>query len=138
MLFIFILGPTKQIIDIFINGTGGYFSNILQMSLRLSPFDGDQQNWISNWTIFYLGWWLTWATFVGVFISRVSKGRTIREFVVAVLFVPSMLCFIWFSIFGGAGIHLIHDLGNMALGDAVNSNVTSALFSFLEYYPMSF
>lgn len=137
MLFIFLLGPTKQIIDTFISGTGSYFSDVLRMSTRLAPFDGDQQNWISNWTIFYLAWWLTWAPFVGAFISRISKGRTIKEFVMAVLFIPSMLCFVWFSIFGGAGIHLIHDLGNSALGEVVNANVTWALFSFLEYYPLS-
>lgn len=137
MLFIFILGPTKQIIDIFISGTGSYLSDLFRMSSRLAPFDGDQQSWISNWTIFYLAWWLTWAPFVGAFISRISKGRTIKEFVMAVLFIPSLLCIIWFSIFGGAGIHLIHDLGNSALGDAVNTNVTLALFSFLQYYPLS-
>ena len=137
MLFIFLLGPTKQIIDIFISGTGSYFSDLLTMSSRLAPFDGNQQNWISNWTIFYLAWWLTWAPFVGAFISRISKGRTVREFVIAVLFTPAILCFIWFSIFGGAGIHLIHDLGHSALANAVNADVTQALFSFLQYFPMS-
>ncbi|WP_080873711.1 BCCT family transporter [Oceanobacillus timonensis] len=137
MMFIFFIGPTKQIIDIFITGTGSYISDIVAMSSQLAPFNGDQQNWVSNWTIFYLAWWLTWASFVGAFISRISKGRTIREFVMAVLFLPSILCFIWFSIFGGAGIHLIHDLGNSMLGEAVNTDVTQALFSFLEYFPMS-
>ncbi|MEF3330147.1 BCCT family transporter [Oceanobacillus oncorhynchi] len=137
MLFIFLIGPTKQIIDIFISGTGSYLSDILTISSQLAPFNGDQQNWVSNWTIFYLAWWLTWASFVGAFISRISKGRTIREFVIAVLFFPTILCFIWFSIFGGAGIHLIHDLGNSMLGDAVNTDVTQALFSFLEYFPLS-
>ncbi|WP_342745022.1 BCCT family transporter [Oceanobacillus timonensis] len=136
-LFILFLGPTKHIIDVFITGTGSYISDFLSMSTRLAPFSNEEQNWISNWTVFYLAWWLSCAPFVGAFISRVSRGRTIKEFVLAVLVVPSLMCFVWFSVFGGAGIHLIHELGNTALGDIVSSNVTTALFAFLDYFPMS-
>lgn len=136
-LFIFILGPTKHIIDIFINGTASYLSDFLNMSTRLSPYNSEEQSWISNWTVFYLAWWLSCAPFVGAFIARISRGRTIKEFVLAVLVVPSLMCFIWFSVFGGTGIYLIHELGNTVLGDEVIANVTSALFVFLDYFPLS-
>lgn len=136
-LFIFIFGPTKHIIDVFVTGTGNYLSDFLSMSTRLSPFNSEEQNWISNWTVFYLAWWLSVAPFVGAFIARISRGRTIREFVLAVLVVPSLMCFVWFSVFGGAGIYLIHDLGNTILGDTVSANITSSLFAFLEYFPIS-
>lgn len=107
------------------------------MSTRLAPFNSEEQNWISNWTVFYLAWWLSCAPFVGAFIARVSRGRTIKEFVLAVLVVPSLMCFVWFSVFGGTGIYSIHELGNTVLGDIVSSNVTTALFAFLDYFPMS-
>lgn len=136
-LFIFIFGPTKQIIDVLITGTGHYLSDFFNMSTRLAPFSREEQNWISNWSVFYLAWWLSVAPFVGAFISRISRGRTIREFVFAVLVVPSLLCFIWFSVFGGAGIHLIQDLGNTVLGDAVSADITTSLFVFLDYFPAS-
>ncbi|WP_339238467.1 BCCT family transporter [Oceanobacillus sp. FSL W7-1281] len=136
-LFIFGFGPAKHIIDVFITGTGGYLNDFLSMSTRLAPFNSEEQNWISNWTVFYLAWWLSCAPFVGAFIARVSRGRTIKEFVLAVLVVPSLMCFVWFSVFGGTGIYLIHELGNTVLGDIVSSNVTTALFAFLDYFPMS-
>ncbi len=94
-------------------------------------------DWIGSWTVFYWAWWLTWAPFVGAFIARISRGRTIREFVFGALLAPTLLCAIWFSILGGSAIFL--ELGNSAAGivDATNKDVTLAIFALFDNYPMS-
>ncbi|KAB8127033.1 BCCT family transporter [Gracilibacillus oryzae] len=130
------IGPTKQILEVFISSTGSYFGDILPMSLRMEPYNSEANSWIGAWTVFYWAWWTTWAPFVGSFIARISKGRTIREFIIGVLFVPSLISFVWFSVLGGSGIHLIHDLGNTGLGEIINADVNSALFAFLNNIPL--
>ena len=135
MLLLFILGPTSQIMRIFVNSTGEYLRDIIPMSLRLQTFSED--TWIAAWTIFYWAWWSTWAPFVGTFIARISKGRTIREFLIGVLVIPTLINFMWFSVLGGSALHLIHDLKETALVEAINSDMTVALFSFFDYFPFS-
>ncbi|SFP02809.1 BCCT family transporter [Salibacterium halotolerans] len=135
-LSVLFIGPTKQIFEILISSTGSYLGSLVPMSLRMEPFNGEANTWIGNWTIFYWAWWTSWAPFVGSFIARVSKGRTIKEFILCVLLVPSFISFIWFSVLGGSAIHLIHDLGNIALAESINANVNGALFAFLSNLPL--
>ncbi|GAB7388154.1 glycine betaine transporter OpuD [Bacillaceae bacterium] len=128
------LGPTAHIFKILISTTGAYFNDLLAMSLRLEPFREDK--WIAGWTLFYWAWWIAWAPFVGAFIARISKGRTIKEFVIGVLLVPTFGSFVWFSAFGGTSIHLIHNLGITALAEQVTSDVSLALYEFSKYLPL--
>ncbi|PZD95437.1 glycine/betaine ABC transporter permease [Paenibacillus sambharensis] len=133
LLFVLFAGPTSFIFDTFTATVGGYLQNIVQMSLRLTPFS--QGTWVGAWTLFYWAWWIAWAPFVGSFIARVSRGRTIREFVLGVLLVPSAFGFLWFAVFGGTGLHMEMFEGS-DLGEVVASDVTMALFNLLEHLPM--
>ncbi|WP_017549899.1 BCCT family transporter [Salinicoccus carnicancri] len=137
LIFLLSVGPLKQILEVLISNMGNYVGNIVPMTLRMEAFDDGANKWIGNWTIFYWAWWTTWAPFVGSFIARISRGRTLRQFVIGVLIVPSVISFIWFSVMGGSSIHLIHDLGHTALAESVNANVDGAMFAFLEYYPLN-
>ncbi|MFB4166088.1 BCCT family transporter [Alteribacillus sp. JSM 102045] len=135
MLLLLFLGPTSQIFKVFTSTTGSYLDNVLYMSLRIRPF-GDN-SWIAGWTLFYWAWWIAWAPFVGSFIAKISKGRTIKEFILGVLFIPTIGTFAWFSVFGGASLHLVHNMGNTALSEAATTDVTEALFVFFQYFPFS-
>ena len=104
------------------------------MSLSLTPFSC--RTWIGNWTLFYWAWWIAWAPFVGTFIARISKGRTIKEFVLGVLLVPGLFSCIWFAVFGGTALHLEMFQG-VNLAAAVQTDVTSALFLTLNQLPLS-
>lgn len=134
MALLIVVGPTAQIFKVFTNTMGSYLDNLLYMSLNVKPF-GDN-SWIAGWTLFYWAWWIAWAPFVGSFIARISRGRTIREFIVGVLFVPTLGTFVWFSTFGGAALHIIHNLGDTSLADQVSADMTSALFAFLQHFPL--
>ncbi|MGG3884683.1 glycine betaine uptake BCCT transporter [Brevibacillus panacihumi] len=132
LLLTLILGPTAFLFDTFTSTLGSYLNNLVSMSLRLTPFT--QGNWVANWTLFYWAWWIAWAPFVGTFIARVSKGRTIKEFVICVILIPSILSFIWFSVFGGTALHLeIFD--QAPIGEAVQKDISTALFLALEQLP---
>ncbi|CAM5203160.1 Glycine betaine transporter OS=Ureibacillus acetophenoni OX=614649 GN=SAMN05877842_10525 PE=3 SV=1 [Ureibacillus acetophenoni] len=106
LVLMFIIGPTLLIINMFTDSLGGYLQNIVQMSFRIAPLNEDNRSWINSWTIFYWAWWISWAPFVGIFIARVSRGRTIREFVIGVLLLPTLVCFLWFAVFGTTGIEV--------------------------------
>ncbi|MDC3416953.1 glycine betaine uptake BCCT transporter [Aquibacillus salsiterrae] len=108
-LLMFIFGPTLFILNLFTDTIGSYLQNFLKMSFRIAPLNEETRGWINGWTIFYWAWWIAWSPFVGIFIARVSRGRTIREFVVSVLLVPSLIGFLWFSTFGGSAIMLEHN-----------------------------
>ncbi|HZG70596.1 MAG TPA: BCCT family transporter [Chondromyces sp.] len=99
------LGPTQYLMELFSTTFGAYLQNLPSMGLRFAPFDSDNNQWVKDWTIFYWAWWISWTPFVGTFIARVSKGRTVREFLMAVLIVPTIVCSLWFGVFGGTGIH---------------------------------
>ncbi|MFD0587059.1 BCCT family transporter [Paenibacillus sp. GCM10027627] len=133
LLFVFLTGPTAFLMDMLTNTFGSYTQNIIGMSLRLTPFS--QSEWIGNWTLFYWAWWIAWAPFVGTFIARVSRGRTIKEFILGVLIVPSLLGFIWFSVFGGTGLHM-ELMKHIPLAEAAKEDVTSVLFLMLEQLPL--
>lgn len=130
MLFVLLAGPTSFLFDVFTVTFGEYMQNLLYMSLRLSPFT--QGSWVGQWTLFYWAWWIAWAPFVGSFIARISRGRTIREFVLGVLIVPSIFGFCWFSVFGGTALHL-EIFNGYPIGEAVQADMASALFATLGY-----
>lgn len=104
LVMVIILGPTLLIFNMFTDSLGSYFQNLINMSFRAAPIDGENRSWIDGWTIFYWAWWISWSPFVGIFIARVSKGRTIREFLFGVLLIPTFISFIWFAAFGTTAI----------------------------------
>jgi glycine betaine transporter len=133
-LLMFIMGPTLMILNLFTNTIGTYLQNFATMSFRIAPLNEEVRSWINDWTIFYWAWWIAWSPFVGIFIARVSKGRTIREFVFNVLLVPSLIGFLWFTTFGGSAILLEHE------GKAQISKfaLEESLFGVFANYPFSF
>ena len=133
-LTIFVIGPTIAILDTFTNTLGSYLSEFIRMSLRLTPFSTN--SWVSDWTVFYWAWWISWSPFVGLFIARISRGRTIREFVVGGLLVPALVAWIWFSIFGGTALNL-QIFGSAPLVEAVKADVATALFVMYQSLPLS-
>ncbi|MEA3424188.1 MAG: BCCT family transporter, partial [Bacillota bacterium] len=134
MLVILILGPTAFIIKTFSNALGLYMNDFVQSAFFIST---GNDSWQGSWSVFYLAWWISWSPFVGMFIARVSKGRTIREFVLAVLIVPSLLSFVWLSVFGGTAIHLNQLVGGQ-LFDTVQNNLPIALFEMIQYLDIPF
>jgi glycine betaine transporter len=136
MLFLLFAGPTNFIMDFFTQTIGGYLQNLTSMSFRLGPLNESRSDWIQSWTVFYWAWWIAWAPFVGTFIARVSKGRTIREFVLGVLIVPSIFGALWFSVFGGSGIYLEMFEGVSIYNVMTDLGTEIALFSVLEHYPL--
>lgn len=135
MVLILLVGPTLSIVKVFFNTTGMYLSDFLQMSLRLKPFGKGE--WIASWTLFYWAWWIAWAPFVGMFIARVSKGRTVREFVIGVLIAPTIGTCLWMSIFGGSALSIVIDTGNHDLAKHIAENVSLSIFTFFEHLPLT-
>lgn len=132
-LSVFVLGPTVVIIDTFTSTLGSYVSELVRMSLRMTPFR--DSTWVGGWTIFYWAWWVSWSPFVGLFIARVSRGRTIREFILGTVLAPTLAAFIWFSVFGGTALHL-EIMKNVPIADAVRADVATALFALFDALPM--
>ncbi|MNR79213.1 Glycine betaine transporter OpuD [compost metagenome] len=132
-LMVFVLGPTVVIIDTFTNTLGSYLSEFVRLSLRMTPFRDSE--WVGEWTVFYWAWWLSWSPFVGLFIARVSHGRTIREFIVGTVIAPSIAAFIWFSVFGGTALHM-EIWQNVPIADAAKSDLSTALFTMLDAMPL--
>ena len=104
LLFILVVGPTVFILGTLVSATGDYFGGLVSRSFQTGVFGGSE--WLGSWTLFYWVWWISWTPFVGTFLARISKGRTIREFVVGVLLIPSGVSFVWFAILGGSAINL--------------------------------
>ena len=134
MIFLVAVGPTLFILGGFLQSLGYYVSSLPRLSFWTETFENTQ--WQNSWTVFYWAWWISWSPFVGTFIARISKGRTIREFVLGVLLLPSMVSFMWMSVFGGSAMYLeLNGIGN--LSEAVNDNVATALFVMLQNFPLS-
>ncbi|WP_019392565.1 glycine betaine uptake BCCT transporter [Priestia filamentosa] len=131
-LLTFILGPTLFTLNLFTDTVGTYLQNLINMSFRIAPLNEEHRNWINGWTIFYWAWWIAWSPFVGIFIARVSKGRTIREFVIYVLLVPSLIGFIWFTTFGSASMFLEHN----GIASISKLATEESLFGVFANYPM--
>lgn len=117
MGFILFAGPTQTILKVLFQGIGDYAQNFVSMSFRTEPYNDG--TWIANWTLFYFGWWIAWAPLVGSFVARISKGRTIKEFMIGAVFIPVLGSFAWFAVMGGSAIHLIQNMGQKALAEAV-------------------
>lgn len=133
MAFTLVVGPTLHMVNTFIYGIGGYLQNFIDMSLNVNP--NEDGEWLSEWTIFYWAWAMAWSPFVGTFIARVSKGRTIREFVVGVLFVPPFVAIAWMAVFGGGALYFEKEK-EVAVVEAVENDVTNGLFVTLEQFPL--
>ncbi|MDO5062290.1 MAG: BCCT family transporter [Peptostreptococcaceae bacterium] len=132
ILSVFIVGPTLMMLNVIVESIGGYFQTFAQNTLAIGAFkDG---GWYGGWTIFYWAWWIAWAPFSAIFIARISKGRTIKEFVTGVLLVPAFASFLWFGVFGTLGIQTGMEKGLDVVTDAVGSTST-ALFKILQHYP---
>ena len=132
-LFVFVVGPTVFILNLVPTSLGSYLSDLAMMSARTGAEGSETNAWLSTWTVFYWAWWLSWTPFVGMFIARISRGRTIRQFVSGVLLVPSLVSMVWFAIFGGAAI----DLQKHGTDIAGAGGVESQLFSTLQAYPLA-
>ncbi|WP_102797836.1 BCCT family transporter [Bowmanella denitrificans] len=135
LLFVLILGPTVFLLQAFVQNTGAYLSDIVRNTFNLFAYE--KTDWLGGWTIFYWGWWIAWAPFVGLFIARISRGRTIREFVLGVLLIPSGFTLMWMTFFGNSAIEMIFVQGVTELGQMVNDDVSIALFAFLSHFPFS-
>lgn len=134
LFFLFVVGPTVFILNTFVESIGGYAARLIPMSFQ-TAFSGDPA-FLSSYTIFYWAWWISWAPFVGTFIARISRGRTIREFVVGVILVPSVVSFVWFSIMGGTAINLdLSGAANITAAAAEGSEI--ALFATLAQFPLA-
>ncbi len=137
MLLVFIVGPTLFILKLLTQATGDYLQNIIQMSFGLDAAGAGTEGWYNAWTVFYWAWWIAWAPFVGTFIARVSRGRTIRNFVVGVMLVPVAVSMVWFAVFGGSALYQTHFAGNEAIMAAVNKDSALGFFAALQGFPVS-
>ncbi len=135
LLCVLIAGPTVVVLQATLQNLGDYLGEIVSKTTNLYAYNPN--DWLGGWTIFYWGWWLSWAPFVGLFIARVSRGRTIREFVLGAMLIPGAYTLLWMGIFGNSAIELILNEGMTELGTAVQENQAVALFRFLEFLPMS-
>ncbi|KFE97618.1 BCCT family transporter [Chryseobacterium luteum] len=136
LLFVLILGPTVYLIGSFTNGLGNYINNFFDLTFNTHVYEDKTLPWFYNWTILYWAWWISWSPFVGLFIAKISKGRSIREFIAAVLIIPTLFNFIWMSVFGNSAIWIDFNFANGALS-ALVSDPDALMFRFLEYLPLS-
>jgi choline/carnitine/betaine transport len=133
-IFVFVAGPTILILNLLPTAIGDYFGNLAQMAARTAASGGDATaEWLAGWTVFYWAWWISWTPFVGMFIARISRGRSIKQFVVGVILIPSAVSLLWFAIFGGAAIDLQRSGTDLASADTEGQ-----LFGLLQSYPLGF
>lgn len=136
MIICFIIGPKQEILNNFVNGIGLYLNDFFKDSLWISSYS--DTSWILGWRIFYWAWWIAWAPFVGMFIAKISKGRTIREFIFGVMCIPALASFLWFSIFGSMGIHLrVNGVLNQDTLVKIVNSPEIGIFIVLEKYPIA-
>ncbi|MCS6575719.1 MULTISPECIES: BCCT family transporter [Curtobacterium] len=136
LLFVLIVGPTQFLLRDFVQSIGSYLQNIVGLSFNVTAQQGAEgEAWQGAWTTFYWGWWMSWAPFVGVFIARISKGRTVRQFVFGVLLVPTALTFLWFAVLGGAAIHRQTDGAGGLVGSDGSVDIEGSLFALLGDLP---
>ena len=133
LAFVFVVGPTSYILNVFTTTIGEYVSQFVTLSLSTNPFEGYE--WTKSWTLFYWAWWISWSPFVGLFVASISRGRTIREFISGALLVPTLLTFLWFAVFGATGFDLQLNQG-VDLASMAVSDVTTVLFEMFSYLPL--
>ncbi|WP_201609173.1 BCCT family transporter [Psychrobacter immobilis] len=140
--FVIILGPTQFIFNSFFENIGNYLHQVIPLGLWTESYEGEA-NWQSSWTVFYWAWWISWSPFVGVFVARISRGRTIREFILGVLLIPITILFLWFTAFGGSTVHMElmaavdPNIARPGLVEAVRADTGSAIFKLMESYPLT-
>jgi choline/carnitine/betaine transport len=132
-LFVFVVGPTVFILNLMPTAIASYLGDIAMMSARTGAEGAEVNTWLQSWTIFYWAWWVSWTPFVGMFIARISRGRTIRQFVAGVLLVPSVVSLVWFAVFGGAAIRVQQEGVDLA-GEG---SIEAQLFGLLDQYPIA-
>jgi len=130
---VLLVGPTTFIMESFVNALGDYVTQLPSYAFRLLTYEGDR-DWSNAWTLTYLIWWVAWGPFVGVFVARISRGRTIREFCLGVVLVPTLFSMLWFAVLGGTGIW-IELVGSGGLAELVYEDTSKALFAFLDFLP---
>ena len=135
LLFILFAGPTPFLLSTFITSLGDYISSFVSLSFRLNAYSGSVE-WSRVWTLTYLIWWIAWGPFVGVFVARISYGRTIREFLLGVVFVPSLASALWFSVFGGSGLY-VELFGGGGIASLVVEDVSTALYGLFDFFPLT-
>lgn len=135
MSFVLLAGPTAALLGAFVQNVGNYLSSLVSLTLEVYAYEPTE--WFGTWTLFYWGWWISWSPFVGMFIARISRGRTVREFILGVLFVPAGFTFLWFSIFGNSALFI--ELGDSGgeITSAVIADMPTALYVFLERLPLA-
>ncbi|GEN57514.1 BCCT family transporter [Halolactibacillus alkaliphilus] len=134
LIFVLIAGPTVYIMSGFTQNIGYYIANFMEMSLWAETFRST--NWQGTWTVFYWAWWISWSPFVGMFIARISKGRSVKEFIVGVIIIPTVISFLWMSVFGGTAIfQQLNGLND--LSSIINLDESLALFVMLDNLPLS-
>src|SRR5690554_512242 len=136
MIIVFAVGPSIHIFEAFLQNTGAYLSGLVERTFNLQAYT--RSDWIGNWTLFIFGWTIAWAPFVGLFIAKISRGRTIRQFVFGILCVPTVFTFLWFAIFGDTALWLIMERGVTDLIPEVQADHAVALFQFYDALPLSF
>ena len=137
LLFVGLVGPTVYLLDVFNAGVGAYLGNLLELSFYTEAFADGDAGWQHDWTIFYWGFWTSWAPFVGLFLARISKGRTVRQFVAGVLFVPAAFSLVWMAVFGGASLFVELEAGGGITGPLQEYGRGVALFELLSHYPLT-
>lgn len=135
MLFVLVVGPTADLLRDFVQNLGLYLDSIVLRTFNIYAYEPTP--WIDAWTLFYWAWWISWSPFVGMFIARISRGRTVREFITAVLFIPAGFTFIWMTVFGNTAISIDAGIANGALGMAISNDLSVGLFEFFTYLPLS-
>ncbi|MCP2679218.1 BCCT family transporter [Maricaulaceae bacterium NA33B04] len=136
LAFALIAGPTLFLISAYVQNIGEYVSQLADLTFRVGAYG--ETEWINSWTLFYWGWWISWSPFVGMFIARVSRGRTIREFVFGVIFGPTLFTFLWMTVFGNSALQqALADAASPALAAVAGGNMSAALFAFLDTLPLS-
>ena len=135
MVFIMLAGPTLFLIRAYVQNFGLYLDHFIVRSFTLYAYE--PRAWLADWTLFYWSWWIAWSPFVGMFIARISRGRSVREFIISVLTVPTAFTFLWMTVFGNSAMALDMGIAQGAIADAVRADLSTALFRFLDYFPLS-
>lgn len=134
LIFVLLAGSTVFLLQAYVQNIGAYLGSVVSRTFRMYAYEPNP--WLGDWTLFYWGWWIAWSPFVGMFIARISRGRTIREFVTGVLIVPVLFTFLWMTVFGNTAIEM--DMSGAApIADTVANNLPVALFTVLEHLPLS-
>ncbi|ABI76251.1 choline/carnitine/betaine transporter [Hyphomonas neptunium ATCC 15444] len=133
MLFVLVVGPTADLLRSFVQNLGLYLDSLLLRTFNIYAYEPTP--WIDAWTLFYWTWWISWSPFVGMFIARISRGRTVREFILAVLFIPAGFTFFWMTVFGNTAISIDTGVAAGELGQAIAADISVGLFQFFEYLP---